>query len=166
MGTQQLLLIVLGVIVVGIAITVGILMFNRQAMLLHRQEIVAQMNNYVTDALAYKRTPRSLGGGSGTFWGFNPTGSEEYSAHIGSPANTGLRIITPTVNYFIEYWAEGSYPQRIKIIASSKVYGQGNSWSNTYNARITANYDANGQIIIIRSNANLNGYMISGDWKK
>lgn len=166
MGTQQILQIVLAVIIVGTAVLVGIGMFSRQSLTTHQRGIISQMHTYVVDAVAYKKTSRTLGGGNGSFWGYTPSGAEAYNRHVGSPANYGIRIVTPEVNYFIEFWAEGSYPQRIKIIASSKLYGEGNYWTNTYNARITANYDAAGQLIRHATNANLKGYMFSGNWTK
>jgi hypothetical protein len=165
MGSQQIILIILGVIIIGVAVVLGINMFNRQALNAHRQEIVSEMGNMMVEAIAYKKMPLSLGGGSGTFRGYMPAGAESYRGHIGSPANTGVRVITPTVNYFIEYWAEGAYRQRVKIIASSKVYGEGNHWSNTYNARIIASFDKEGKVIY-SSNPNMNGYQITGDWRK
>lgn len=166
MGSQQLLLIVLGVIIIGIAFTVGIAMFNRQALLSHRREIVAEMNQMMVEAMAYKKMPASLGGGSGRFWGYMPSGAEPYTRHIGSPGNGGARLLTDTVNYYIEWWAEGAYPQRVKITASSTLYGEGNYWPNTYNARIIASYDAAGKLLRGSTNPNQNGFQITGDWVK
>ena len=44
MGTQQLLLIVLGVIIVGIAIAVGITIFNNQAYNANQQAVSQELN--------------------------------------------------------------------------------------------------------------------------
>lgn len=68
MGTQQILLIVLSVIIVGIAVAVGITMFNAQATNSNRQAIMSDMNNLAASALAYYKTPVSHGGGGGA-WG-------------------------------------------------------------------------------------------------
>ena len=67
MGTQQILLIVLSVIIVGIAVAVGITMFNAQATNSNRQAIVGDMNNQASSALAYYKTPLTHGGGAGFF---------------------------------------------------------------------------------------------------
>ncbi len=67
MGTQQILLIVLSVIIVGIAVAVGISMFNSQAVNANRQAIVSDMNNFGAQAMAYYRSPASHGGGAGTW---------------------------------------------------------------------------------------------------
>ncbi len=165
MGSQQLLFLVLVVIIVGIAVVSGIMMFRTQAMHSHRQSIVMQMNQYMVEAIAYKKLPTSMGGGSGVFWGYAPAGSESYRNHIGNPSNDGVRIVTDDVNYFIEWWVEGAYPQRVKIIASSRIYGEGNFWENTYNARVVASFDANGKVIY-SAVADRNGFQFTGDWNR
>ena len=68
MGTQQILLIVLSVIIVGIAVAVGITMFNAQATNSNRQAIMGDMNNLASSALAFYKTPTTHGGG-GNSWG-------------------------------------------------------------------------------------------------
>ena len=67
MGTQQILLIVLSVIIVGIAVAVGITMFNAQATNSNRQAVVGDMNNLASSALAFYKTPATHGGGAGSF---------------------------------------------------------------------------------------------------
>ena len=67
MGTQQILLIVLSVIIVGIAVAVGITMFNAQATNSNRQAIVGDMNNFAASALSFYKTPLTHGGG-GNGW--------------------------------------------------------------------------------------------------
>ncbi len=167
MGQQQVLLIILTVIVIAIAITVGIGMFQSKALSAHQDDIIMNINNIVMQALVYKQTPQSLMGGGGTFLGFNPVNSENSRGHIGNPddsPNQGLKIETAEVNYFIEIWPGGGYPQRLQIIASSKRYGEGNSWANPANARIRAYFDDNGELINLVNNPNRQGFMISGNW--
>ncbi len=67
MGTQQILLIVLSVIIVGIAVAVGITMFNTQAQNANRQALVADANNIASQMIAYYKTPTSHGGGGRAF---------------------------------------------------------------------------------------------------
>jgi hypothetical protein len=69
MGQQQLLLVILGTIIVGIAISVAVLMFNDQASATNRDEVVADLAHLGSLAQAYYRKPRILGGGGGTFDG-------------------------------------------------------------------------------------------------
>ncbi len=75
MGTQQILLIVLSVIIVGIAVAVGITMFNAQATNSNRQAIVGDMNNQASSALAFYKTPATHGGGEGFFISANAVGT-------------------------------------------------------------------------------------------
>lgn len=72
MGQQQLLLIVLGVIIVGIAIVVGINLFNANAESSTQDSIVAQGTNIGALAQQYYKKPTALGGGGNSFV---PTGT-------------------------------------------------------------------------------------------
>jgi hypothetical protein len=63
MGTQQILLIVLSVIIVGIAIAVGIMMFNNQAYNSNQSAIAGELQNYAAQVIQFWKTPVSQGGG-------------------------------------------------------------------------------------------------------
>lgn len=67
MGQQQLLLIVLGVIIVGIAIVVGINLFQAQAEESTKDAMVAAATNIGAMAQQYYKKPVAMGGGGGTF---------------------------------------------------------------------------------------------------
>ena len=69
MGQQQLLLIILGVIVVGIAVAVGISMFNDSASSSNRDAVVSDLMNLASRAQQYYRRPSTTGGGGNTFNG-------------------------------------------------------------------------------------------------
>ena len=71
MGTQQLLFIVLGVIVVGIAIIVGLQMFRVNAVEINRDAIVNQAVALALMAQEWYRKPAVLGGGSRSFATFD-----------------------------------------------------------------------------------------------
>lgn len=84
MGTQQILLIVLSVIIVGVAIAVGITMFSNQAYNGNQQAVASELQNYGSQAIQYYKTPKSQGGAGqdstfvtqgnvATFIGFDPT---------------------------------------------------------------------------------------------
>lgn len=62
MGTQQILFIILGVIIVGVAVSVGVAMFNNQAYNANKQAVSADLTNYATILLQYWKTPASMGG--------------------------------------------------------------------------------------------------------
>src|ERR1035437_2832945 len=70
MGQQQLLLIVLGVIVVGIAVVVGINLFTANAVSSNRDGVVADLNDLGASAMQFYRKPTSMGGGGNTFTGW------------------------------------------------------------------------------------------------
>ncbi len=70
MGQQQLLLIVLGIIIVGIAIAVGVTMFQSSAVDTNRQAMIGDLANLAAKAQRFYRTPSALGGGSQSFNGF------------------------------------------------------------------------------------------------
>jgi hypothetical protein len=70
MGQQQLLLIVLGVIVVGVAVIVGINMFGANAISNNRDAVIADLNNLGAIAQQYWRKPGAMGGGDRTFTGW------------------------------------------------------------------------------------------------
>jgi len=63
MGTQQILMIILSVIVVGAAITVGIQMFDTQYQNQVKNAIVQDLQRMSIEAQAWYRTPQMSGGG-------------------------------------------------------------------------------------------------------
>ena len=67
MGQQQLLLIILGVIVVGIAVAVGITMFSDSAINANRDALSNDLVNLASRAQQFYRRPTSLGGGGNSF---------------------------------------------------------------------------------------------------
>jgi Tfp pilus assembly protein PilE len=71
MGQQQLLLIILGVIVVGIAVAVGITMFNDSATSANRDAVTNDLINLASRAQQFYRRPTALGGGGGSFAGLS-----------------------------------------------------------------------------------------------
>ena len=71
MGQQQLLLIILGVIIVGIAIAVGISMFSSSSVQSNKDAIINDLNNLAANAFQFRIRPITMGGGSGSFTGGN-----------------------------------------------------------------------------------------------
>ena len=69
MGQQQLLLIVLGVIVVGIAVVVGINLFNANSVQANKDAVISDLNNLGALAQSHYKKPASMGGGNNTFNG-------------------------------------------------------------------------------------------------
>ncbi|MDI6804413.1 MAG: hypothetical protein QME58_11305 [Bacteroidota bacterium] len=67
MGQQQLLLIILGVIIVGIAIAVGITMFSAGSVQSAKDAIINDMNNLAANAYQHRIRPASMSGGAGAY---------------------------------------------------------------------------------------------------
>jgi Tfp pilus assembly protein PilE len=70
MGQQQLLLIILGIIIVGVAIVVGINMFKANAIEAKRNNITNDLLHLASEAQKYYKTPSAMGGGSLKFTGW------------------------------------------------------------------------------------------------
>jgi hypothetical protein len=71
MGQQQLLLIILGVIIVGIAIAVGLSLFSAQSVQSNKDAIINDLNNIAAQAYQFRIRPTSMAGGGGTYVGFS-----------------------------------------------------------------------------------------------
>lgn len=67
MGQQQLLLIVLGVIIVGVAVVLAIVLFRQNSIEVKRDLLVNESLNLANMALEYSKKPTMLGGGSNDF---------------------------------------------------------------------------------------------------
>ena len=97
MGQQQLLLIVLGVIIVGIAIVVGINLFNANAEQSAKDTMVSEGTNLGALAQQYYKKPKAMGGGGNSFADFTippklattPTGSWTLTPGTSSITLTG-----------------------------------------------------------------------------
>ena len=71
MGSQQLLLIVLGVIIVGIAVVVGISIFGSNADQANKDAVTQDLLRMASQAQGYYRKPTMLGGGGNNFTGLS-----------------------------------------------------------------------------------------------
>lgn len=88
MGQQQLLLIALGVIVVGIAVVLGITVFHSYSVDAKRNNLINEGINLASHAQQYFKKPENLRGGGNTFNGWDipselrRTTNGEYSASV------------------------------------------------------------------------------------
>ena len=109
MGQQQLLLIVLGVIIVGISIVVGINLFSASSLEANRDAVVSDNMNLAALAQQFYKKPTELGGGNNTFTGFTiPT----YLASTANGAYTAVvaaQTVTITGVGVVENSAGKSY---------------------------------------------------------
>lgn len=89
MGQQQLLLIVLTIILVGVALTVGISLFTANAAEQKRNEVINECIMLASEAQLYFRRPTALGGGGKSFLGWKIP-SEYRNTDIGSFTLTSI----------------------------------------------------------------------------
>jgi Tfp pilus assembly protein PilE len=90
MGQQQLLLIVLGVIIVGIAVVVGINVFTASSVNANRDAVIADLTTLAAMSQQYYRKPVAMGGGGNSFVGFTVPTSLLQTANMSAD-------VTPTV---------------------------------------------------------------------
>ena len=67
MGQQQLLLIILGVIIVGIAIAVGVAQFGAHSTQANKDGVTSSVVNIAANAYQFKIRPTTMGGGGGAY---------------------------------------------------------------------------------------------------
>ncbi len=88
MGQQQLLLILLSVILVGLAIVIGIVISNVYSTDSNRTSMISELNNMGSQARKYYLETTQLGGGNQSFTGWTippgmvQTGSGDYTATV------------------------------------------------------------------------------------
>jgi len=133
MGQQQLLLIVLGVIIVGIAIAVGISMFKSNAQSSNRDQVINDLNNLAAKAQQYYRKPTAMGGGGQDFNGFKlmPIDSANANGQYGVTTNAPTTVppsgLSSTVStsaqtiYIVGVGTETGNDQKNKVQAYVKV---------------------------------------------
>jgi hypothetical protein len=70
MGQQQLLLIILGVIIVGIAIAVGIAQFGAHSTQANKDGVTSSLVNLSANAYQFRIRPTTMGGGGNSYVGY------------------------------------------------------------------------------------------------
>ena len=101
MGTQQILLIVLSVIIVGVAIAVGITMFQNQSYNSNKTAVVGELQQYAAQVIQWYKTPTSQGGaGSPTAITADAATGKVIAAFVGFGTDT-LTTTTETGTYTI-----------------------------------------------------------------
>lgn len=104
MGQQQLLLVLLGIVVVGVAIVVAINLFRGNAIDRKREILINESHNIGSIAIAFYKKPKMIGGGGRRFTGWTipsslvATVNGSYTAQV-SPDNiviigTGTEVVT------------------------------------------------------------------------
>ncbi len=99
MGQQQLLLIILGVIIVGIAIAVGISQFGAHSTQANKDGVTTGLVNVSANAYQYKIRPTTMGGGSGSYVGYvipSKMSTDDNGSYAASGASGTAITITGT----------------------------------------------------------------------
>lgn len=120
MGQQQLLLIVLGVIVIGIAILVGLDLFQANAVERSRDQVTLDVMALATNAMAYYKKPQDIGGGGNSFIGWDIP--EYFKKYEGGKIRVRVqtnkdRVVL--VGRGVEKGSDGVNPVRIKLFVYS-----------------------------------------------
>jgi len=97
MGQQQLLLIVLGVIIVGIAVVVGINVFTASSLEANKSALVADLQTIGSMAQQYYRKPAAMGGGGNTFTGWTVPAALDSTANMGASITATVAAQTVTL---------------------------------------------------------------------
>jgi hypothetical protein len=92
MGQQQLLLIILGVIIVGIAIAVGVSQFSGNSAQSNKDGVMSSLQNIAANAYQYKIRPTTLGGGGNAYTGYT------IPSKLITDQNANYTVVTSSAN--------------------------------------------------------------------
>jgi len=97
MGTQQLLLIILGVLIVGVAIAVGLMLFSSQSNQAAKDLMVNDLNHIAAQAYQFKSKTVSMGGGDGSYTSYaiplQLVTNENATYSIGGATQTTITLV-------------------------------------------------------------------------
>jgi type II secretory pathway pseudopilin PulG len=105
MGTQQLLFVILGIIIVGVAIVIGLALFSGQNTASNRDAMINDLNHLGAMAHQYRMALKVQAGGQGSYVGFvipsrmrsNDNGTYSLSdAQANSITMIGVSVGNPT----------------------------------------------------------------------
>jgi len=89
MGSQQLMLLIVGTLMIGLIVSVGINMFVDNAISSNRDAVANDLVALASRAQVYQKKPKCLGGGGGSFQGFTlPNSSKNANGTFSVPGVT------------------------------------------------------------------------------
>jgi hypothetical protein len=99
-GQQQILLIVLGVIIVGLAIAVSLQLFRAHSIDEKRNLLINEGSSLASAAMGYYKKPTSLGGGGNSFigWTVPPSMTQTATGRFIATAYSDSLVIIGTGN--------------------------------------------------------------------
>jgi hypothetical protein len=102
MGQQQLLLLVLGIVIVGLAVVVGIQAFSENKKKANADAMVNDGIRIASDAQAWKLKPQAFGGGAGgTNW-TDANGTALTLAQLGYTVNASNEYANLNASYTLD----------------------------------------------------------------
>lgn len=101
MGQQQLLLLVLGIVIVGLAVVVGIEAFSKNGAQAERDAIAMDLNRFAAEGHAWVLTPNVMGGGESS-----PTNLD--MGDLGYDLNENMRYEDGDILYKTGYYSASS----------------------------------------------------------
>ena len=113
MGQQQLLLLVLGIVIVGLAVVVGIQAFGENQRKANQDAMINDGIRIASDAQAWALKPTAFGGGEGKFTGLT-------LAKLGYEVNGSSQYVNANGTYSLADIAAGDF----LINATSNSSGQ------------------------------------------
>ncbi len=120
MGQQQLLFIILGIIVVGVAIVVGINVFTGNAIEAKRNNVTNDLLHLASEAQRYYKTPSAMGGGSSSFTGWViPAGLESNADGSYSATVTAQSVVLVGIGNEV---VQGNDSVQVKMTVSPDSY--------------------------------------------
>ncbi|MGE5498441.1 MAG: hypothetical protein ACM3Q2_10240 [Syntrophothermus sp.] len=120
MGQQQLLLIVLGIIIIGIAVVIGINYFHNYSVDAKRNNITNEGVNLAAQAQRYWRIPAAMGGGDKKFTGWKiPAQLENTPNGIFSADVTDDQIVIKAIGTEL---VTGNVPVEVHITVKPDTY--------------------------------------------
>ncbi len=120
MGQQQLLFIILGIIIVGVAIVVGINVFTGNAIEAKRNNVTNDLLHLASEAQRYYKTPSAMGGGSSSFTGWViPAGLESNADGSYSATVTAQSVVLVGIGNEV---VQGNDSVQVKMTVSPDSY--------------------------------------------
>lgn len=95
MGQQQLLLIVLGMVVIGIAVVIGMSLFRAHAINSKRDILINETIDMAAQAIGYYKRTREFGGGGKSFVGW------QIPPQVKNTINGSYEITTVSVDQLV-----------------------------------------------------------------
>ncbi len=134
MGFQQILLISLSVILVGVAISVGMSIFRSNILDHNKDSIINDLSNLSARCYIYRVKPREIDGGGGAYTGIEPSDIGTYEAFDNANATYEVTSIEADQVIMTATGKQGKSPWIITCTIDD-------SGNNTYNIVQTASYD-------------------------